>query len=374
MKRLIVCCDGTWNRPDEVSHGVATPTNVAKIALALADKDGDGHEQVLHYETGVGTRRSERLTGGAFGVGLSRNVRDGYRFLVDNYEPGDKLYLFGFSRGAYTARSLAGLVRNSGILRPEERDRIGDAYVLYRRPDKDSVPSGIAAELFRRSHSYGETYIDFVGVWDTVGALGIPIDGVRPPLLSRLWTFHDTTLTRYVLNAYHALAIDERRRPFQPTLWEQKPDAQGQTLEQVWFAGVHSDVGGGYPDTGLSEIPLLWMAEKARTCGLAFKPDHLRVTTGTIDDDARRSGIQVAPNHAADLHNSRKGIYLLQRAYDRRLAGDDGAAVDGGALASSARERYEERVDDYNPPGLREWLDAGKAVTPAAGQRDAANL
>jgi uncharacterized protein (DUF2235 family) len=367
MKRLIVCCDGTWNRPDEVSDGLAAPTNVAKIALGLADGDDDGHEQLLHYETGVGTRRGERFTGGAFGVGLSRNVLDGYRFLVDNYEPGDTLYFFGFSRGAYTARSLAGLVRNSGILRPEERDRIDDAYVLYRRPDKDSVPSGIAAELFRRSHSYGETYIDFVGVWDTVGALGIPIDGLRLPLLSRLWTFHDTTLSRYVLNAFHALAIDERRRPFRPTLWEQKPDAEGQTLEQVWFAGVHSDVGGGYSDTGLSEIPLLWMAAKARSCGLAFKPDHLVVTTGKVDDDARRSGVQVAPDHAASLHRSRKGIYLLQPAYDRRLAGDKGAPVDGGALASSAKERYEQHVENYDPPGLREWLDAGKAITPTVG-------
>ena len=365
MKRLVVCCDGTWNRPNEVSDGVAAPTNVAKLALALADEDDAGNAQLLHYEAGVGTRRGERFVGGAFGVGLSRNIRDCYRFLVDNYEPGDKLYFFGFSRGSYTARSLAGLVRNSGILRPEERQLIGDAYALYRRPDKDLEPSSIAAELFRRSHSYSETYIDFVGVWDTVGALGIPIDGFRPPLLSRLWTFHDTTLSRYVLNAYHALAIDERRRPFRPTVWEQKPDAsRDQVLEQVWFAGVHSNVGGGYSDTGLSEIPLLWMAEKARNCGLAFKPDHLVVTTSKIKPEDRREGIEVAPNLAAKIHPSRKGIYLLQPAYDRRLAGDDGAAVDGGALASSAQERYEQD-GSYRPPGLEEWLAGGEEVTPA---------
>jgi uncharacterized protein (DUF2235 family) len=365
MKRLIVCCDGTWNRPDEVSQGVAAPTNVAKIALALADEDDAQNTQLLHYQLGVGTRRSERLIGGAFGVGLSRNILDCYRFLVDNYELGDKLYFFGFSRGAYTARSLAGLVRNSGILRPEERDRIKDAYALYRRPDKDSVPSSIAAELFRRTHSYAETFIDFVGVWDTVGALGIPIDGFRLPLLTKLWTFHDTTLSRYVLHAYHALAIDERRRPFKPTVWVQKDEAQAQhqTLEQVWFAGVHSDVGGGYSDTGLSEIALLWMAAKARGCGLAFKPDHLVVTTGEVDDDARRSGVELAPSPTAELHDSRKGIYLLQPAYDRRLAGDDGAAVDGGAAASTAKERYEQKKD-YRPPGLGEWLAAGKKVTP----------
>ena len=115
-----------------------------------------------------------------------------------------------------------------------------------------------------------------MGVWDTVGALGIPIDGFRPPVLSKLWTFHDTTLSRYVLNAYHAIAIDERRRPFRPTLWIKQDDAAEQTLQQVWFAGVHCDIGGGYRDPELSEIPLLWMADKARACGLAFAPDHLR--------------------------------------------------------------------------------------------------
>jgi hypothetical protein len=254
-----------------------------------------------------------------------------------------------------------GLVRNSGILRPKDRDRIKEAYALYRRPDKDSEPSGIAAELFRRSHSYSEIYVDFVGVWDTVGALGIPIDGFRPPLLSRLWTFHDTTLSRYVLNAYHALAIDERRRPFKPTLWVQQDDATNQTLEQVWFAGVHSDVGGGYSDVALSEIALLWMAEKARSSGLAFKPDHLAVTRTNLDPAERREGIQVAPDYAATLHNSRKGIYLLQPPYDRRLAGDNGAGVDGGELASSAKVRYD-RDELYRPPGLSDWLAVGKPI------------
>ena len=365
MKRLIVCCDGTWNRPDEVNEGAASPTNVAKISLALADKDDAGNQQLLHYESGVGTRRGERVLGGAFGVGLSRNVQECYRFLVDTYEPGDKLYFFGFSRGAYTARSTVGLVRNSGILRPEHRHRIKDAYALYRRPDKDSAPSGIAAELFRRSHSYPDVYFDFVGVWDTVGALGIPLGGFRPPLLSRLWRFHDTTLSAFVLNAYQALAIDERRKPFRPTIWVQKPEARNhQTLEQVWFAGVHSDVGGGYHDTGLSEIPLLWMAEKARSCGLAFKPDHLVLAETDLDAPERRTGTHVTPNYAARLHNSRTLLYRLQRPYDRRLAGDDGAAVDGGALASSAETRHDDGHEGYRPPGLSEWLAAGKKITP----------
>jgi len=363
VKRLIVCCDGTWNRPDQTKQGVAAPTNVAKISLALADADDAGNPQVLHYEAGVGTRRGERFLGGGFGVGLSRNVQDCYRFLVDCYEPGDKLYFFGFSRGAYTARSTVGLVRNAGILRPEHRHRIKQAYALYRDPKRDSEPSGIAAQLFRRSYSHSEIYVDFVGVWDTVGALGIPIDGFRPPFLSRMWTFHDTTLSRYVLNAFQAIAIDERRQPFKPTLWVQQDDVDNQTLEQVWFSGAHCDVGGGYRDPGLSEIPLLWMAEKARSSGLAFKPDHLVVTRAPADDTARRSGVHVVPNHAAELHDSRTGYYRLLPAYNRRLAGEDGADVDGGALASSAKRRYDED-GTYRPPGLSDWIAAAKPIAP----------
>src|SRR3954451_8570223 len=271
MKRLVVCCDGTWNRPDHIDQGVAAPTNVAKIALALADHDASGNAQLLHYQAGVGTRRWEHLAGGGLGVGLSRNVQACYRFIVDNYVPGDELYLFGFSRGAFTARSTVGLVRNAGILRPGHRDRVTQAYALYRNPRRDTEPGGIAAELFRRSYSYSDVYVHFVGVWDTVGSLGIPIDGFRPPLLSRLWTFHDTTLSNYVRNAFHAVAIDERRKPFRPTLWVQKP-GDTQNLQQVWFAGVHSDVGGGYPDRGLAEIALRWMADRAGGCGLALQP------------------------------------------------------------------------------------------------------
>ena len=366
MKRLVVCCDGTWNRPDHIDQGVAAPTNVAKLALALADQDSDGNAQLLHYQAGVGTRRWEHLLGGGFGVGLSRNVQECYRFLVDNYERGDKLYFFGFSRGAFTARSTVGLVRNAGILLPAYRDRIKAAYALYRRPDKDSQPSGIESELFRRSYSHSEVYVDFVGVWDTVGALGIPIDGFRPPLLTRQWTFHDTTLSRYVLNAYHAIAIDERRRPFRPTLWVKKDDAKDQTLEQVWFAGVHCDVGGGYRDPALSEIALLWMAEKARACGLMLKPDHLVTKETGFDPEDRRAGIEIAPDPAGELQESYTRFYRILPAYDRRLAGENGAEVDGGALASSAKTRHDTDAN-YRPPGLAEWLAADRPINRSEG-------
>ena len=134
-KSLILCCDGTWNTPDQ-----KCPTNVTKIALALADTGEGGHEQRTFYHRGVGSTPGERLTGGAFGYGLSRDVRDVYQFLVQNYEPGDRLYFFGFSRGAFTARSTAGFVRNCGILRATESQRIDEAYTLYRSRRRKAQP------------------------------------------------------------------------------------------------------------------------------------------------------------------------------------------------------------------------------------------
>ena len=256
MKRLIVCCDGTWNRADQTS-----PTNVVKLKAAVAERDADGVVQRVHYEPGVGTRPRERFVGGGLGVGLSQNVRSCYRFLVDSYEPGDELYFFGFSRGAFTARSTAGFVRNAGILRREERGRVDEAYALYRSRDDARKPSGAIAERFRADYSHPDTPIHFIGVWDTVGSLGIPIP-LLPSFITRRWTFHDTELSRSVRNAYHALAIDEQRGPFKPTLWTQHPEAHDQVLQQRWFAGVHCDVGGGYPETALSEIPLQWIAEQ----------------------------------------------------------------------------------------------------------------
>jgi hypothetical protein len=162
-----------------------------------------------------------------------------------------------------------------------------------------------------------------------------------------------------VRNAFHAVAIDERREPFKPTLWEQQPDAEGQTLEQVFFTGVHCDVGGGYRDPELSEIPLLWMAGNARKCGLAFKPDHLVVNLADRQSDARRAGRTVAPDPLGELHDSRTRFYLALPAYDRPVVG-----ADGGWVASSAKARWDEEAS-YRPPGLAPAVSGGEPkVTP----------
>jgi uncharacterized protein (DUF2235 family) len=351
-RRLVVCCDGTWNKPDELAGGVRAPTNVAKLALGVARTASDGTPQLLHYQRGVGTIRSQRLRGGAFGYGLSHNVRECYRFLVEHYEPGDDLYLFGFSRGAYTARSLVGLIRNCGILRADNSARVHEAYLLYRSRADRHAPSTIESEIFRRMYAHDDVPIHFIGVWDTVGALGIPIDGIRIPFVDKYWGFHDTELSTRVRSAYQALAIDEQRGPFKPTLWTRKDDVVGQTLEQVWFAGVHCDVGGGYADPALSEIALLWMVDNARACGLEFDPAHFCQPTAPPTDEPRYLGKELAPDALGAIHESREKFYRLMPRY-RRALGDG----DGQSLASSVARRVRER-SDYGPPSVRAWFEA----------------
>lgn len=354
MKRLVICCDGTWNTPDQSSEGKACPTNVTKLARGVAGLDPTGTVQQLYYHQGVGTRRGERWRGGAFGFGLSRDILSAYRFIVDTYEPGDELFFFGFSRGAFTARSTAGLVRNVGVLRPENAHRLEEAYALYR--DRASGPHDIEAELFRRSYST-ETAIRFVGVWDTVGALGIPYSGV--PLVNRInrrWSFHDTRLSRTVQGAFQALAIDEKRRPFEPALWEQHPEAVDQRVEQVWFAGVHCDVGGGYADGSLADVALLWMVDRAREYGLAFVDGAFTVEGGWGAPGASLPAVR--PDARGPMHESRTRFYRLLPPFVRHIGEQDPAHE---YAASSAVERMHQDPE-YAPPNLRSFLAAAPKV------------
>jgi uncharacterized protein (DUF2235 family) len=302
-KRIVICCDGTWNTVQQPAT-----TNVVKIAQAVAKRD----DQLVFYHEGVGTRPHERLLGGAFGFGLSRTVLAAYRFLVEHYEQGDELFFFGFSRGAYTARSTVGFVRNCGILRRDEIDRIDEAYRLYRDRDPSTHPARSRSTEFRQAYACEDvTPIRFIGVWDTVGALGIPLSGLRlVNFINRRWQFHDTMLTRSVAAAFQALAIDEKRGPFRPAVWV-PDDAGHQEREQVWFAGCHSDVGGGFPDPTLAHITVLWMVERARRCGLVFEP-HAFAPLG--------------PDAALDpLHDSRTFFYKLVRPFVRQLGVTDEA-------------------------------------------------
>jgi uncharacterized protein (DUF2235 family) len=349
MKRLVLCCDGTWSTPDQEREGRPCPTNVTKVAVAVAP-DGDGTAQRVFYQPGVGTAVGERVRGGAFGWGLSRGVQDVYRFVVDNYEPGDELFFFGFSRGAYMARSTVGLIRNAGILRRENAARIPQAYALYR--DRAVKPRDTESQLFRRSFSQGDLSIRFLGVWDTVGALGIPL--YRNPLtalLNRRWQFHDVELSRSVQAAYQALAIDETRRPFEPTVWEQNPGAEGQALEQVWFTGSHSDVGGGYADTSLSDVTLGWMADRARSCGLVFEEGAFTWPEDRAQPDTDAGFV---PDPRGRLHDSYTGAARLLGRALRTL----GSLPTGREFVSSTAVLRRQQDATYRPSNLDGFLGA----------------
>ncbi len=321
MKRIVICCDGTWNTPDEESHGQSCQTNVAKMAALIAPADEKGITQVTYYHDGVGTDNfGDKVAGGAFGVGLSENIGEAYRFLASNYLPEDEIWLFGFSRGAYTARSIIGLIRNSGLLKKCHLDRFSSAYQLYRDRSKDTDPNSDVALNFKNSFSYIPD-IHFLGVWDTIGSLGVP-DYVISRFLGHTWDFHDVTLSSTVKHAFHALAIDERRADFKPCLWD-GPNTDDR--RQVWFPGAHSDVGGGYPETGLSDCALTWMMTKAAGCGLALDC----------------ANVDVAPDFHADIHDSKTGFFHLRPAYVR--------PVEPEVVSRSAVQKKSAVVSGYNP-------------------------
>lgn len=340
MKRLVVSCDGTWS-----ARRSGGPTNVLRfhelvaVAGAGPGEGPDGVEQRKTYVPGVGTRWGERLLGGLTGYGLSENIQRAYAWLVENFEPGDQLYLLGFSRGAYTARSLAGLVRMAGVLRPEHAHRVAEAYALYR---DDTHPAEPAAVAWRAEHSF-ETRIELVGVWDTVGALGIPV--VLPVLdhLKQRLAFHDVQLSSWVENGFHVVAIDERRRAFRPTLWQPEPDAAGQRVAQAWFAGAHEDVGGHERRTGLSELTLWWMAARAVESGLVLTED-------VGDRDPAWSTVVPGP--------SPSGIFRLLPRRTRRLGVVDPAEE---SVAESAVE-LRDAGRGYDPRNLAAYLDGGGKV------------
>ena len=315
MKRLVFCFDGTWNRLN-----TETPTNVVLTAASIRRRAPDGTSQVIHYDEGVGTGRLEHLSGGTMGVGLVDNIREAYRFLIFNFDPGDQIYVFGFSRGAFSARTFVGFVRHVGPLRRLHASRIDEALKLYegRLAGEDGASDQL--RRFRAEYSSNvcigsddDAYrcgavpgyvagsappltIRYLGVWDTVGALGVPKVMPLSRMLNRRHRFHDIGLTDFVESARHAVAIDERRALFPPEPWGDltainqakgaSVDAPHAPYQEKWFPGTHGSVGGGGDVRGLSDGALAWVLKGAKLAGLkldveqgsriqAFAPDPL---------------------------------------------------------------------------------------------------
>jgi hypothetical protein len=277
MANLIVCLDGTWNNADD-----AVPqTNVAILSDLIDLRGAGSRAQQLYYDPGVGAGGGliERLVGGCTGKGLSANILGAYRFLSLNYKPGDNIYLFGYSRGAFTARSLCGFVAASGLLRAERCDQrnLKFAWRYYRTKPKLRFPSDHAK---LREMSHANVRVRFLGVFDTVGSLGIPRQWLN--WIGRTaFQFHDTEVCSIVDHSCHALAIDEHRLEFEAAVWDLPRRGGYQTVEQVWFPGVHANIGGGYEDRGLSDLTLDWMLKRLRRyCPelalrqMRLEPDH----------------------------------------------------------------------------------------------------
>ena len=365
MKKIILLSDGTGN-----SAAKRHKTNVWRLYSALDLQYGD---QIAMYDDGVGSQEFLlfKLLGGAFGWGLKRNVIELYKFLCRNYVardtgiPSDRIYLFGFSRGAFTVRVLAGLIDECGLWTtfPSECDLHEFAhrsYAAYRKKYKRGLLSRpfvwirdrLCTKKSAVTHSVVKPEIEFIGVWDTVDAYGLPVDE-----LAELWDcliyplrFEDRKLSKKVRKACHAVSIDDERHTFHPVLWDESQECSPRRVEQVWFPGVHSDVGGGYPRHGLALVSLDWMISKiekgpANPFGLSFLPDMRAEYQRRCD----WNGIQ---------HDSRAGLRAFYRYKPRSI---EALRAKAGAkegkewlprIHRSAFERIREKVVPYAPTGL----------------------
>jgi len=318
-RRLVICCDGTWNGADA---GKAA-TNVLRMARIIKPEAADGTTQIVFYHPGVGTGNwFDRAVGGVNGIGLLRNIREVYAFIVNNYPRSEdrdanddntaEIFLFGFSRGAYTARCVAGLIGRIGILRKRQMGAFDEAWAWSKIKRKDQSARQLAEldDAFEaRFPERAKPNIRCIGVWDTVGSLGVPpnrITGKWQPC-SNVYQFVDAELGVRVEHAFHALAIDERRASFPPSIWTlPEHPLVPQHVRQVWFAGVHSDIGGGYDQHGAADLSMLWMAEQVRPL-LDLSEDRLQYELDRADKGA-----------ASELHDSYKGGLTLLGQHRRK--------------------------------------------------------
>ena len=362
MKRIAIFLDGTWNT-------LANNTNVWRLKSLC---DPDAKNQIVYYSKGVGTTFGESVRGGIEGYGIDDELIGAYTWLSESFEPGDEIFIFGFSRGAYTARSLSGLIAKCGVLKPGAPLSIEQLYARYRRHGDRTI-----SELTRRLQpanleerwiiKYCEaTSIKLVGVWDTVGSMGNPLASMRSKISSYMYL--DTHLRLKNEFAFHALAIDEQRKSFEPTLWTKtipiSPEATTLSprplaeVEQRWFVGAHANVGGGYASDILAQPPLEWLMGKAAALGLQFR--------NTFATGARSPAAPIADSYRSFAHGLTR--FFIPRFY--RPIGPD---PEQGTV--NITERINESIDgsvfdrwrdnpDYRPVNLKNWASR-MGVDPA---------
>lgn len=362
MKRIAIFLDGTWNT-------LENNTNVWRLKSLC---DPTATNQTVYYSKGVGTNRGEIARGGVEGYGIDQEVIDAYTWLAECFDSGDEIFIFGFSRGAYTARSLSGLICKCGVLNPGAPLSIEQLYARYERGTGETIhgllqgPTPTDLEEQWIVKYCVPTNVKMVGVWDTVGSLGNPV----APLKANISKYHylDTHLRVQNEFAFQALALDEQRKNFEPTFWTKTtenaapdtgpPPRKLSQVEQRWFVGAHANVGGGYPSDVLAQPPLQWLMGKAAALGLQFRGPFLadqQVPTAAITD-----------SYALFLH----GWYrLIARRFYRPI----GTAPEVGTKRTTGR--INETIDgtvfdrwrgnsDYRPKNLNAWA-LRKCADPA---------
>jgi len=381
-KNIIVCADGTGNK-----GGYSPDSNVYKIYNAVdknfsgnADDGADVGEQIIFYDNGVGTHKNKylRALGGALGFGFGRNVRDLYKFLARNYVEGDRIYFFGFSRGASTVRACNGMIAKCGLakgagLRNRELDElVYEAFGCYKRHRKDPAS---AEKLKNSDRSHGAVPVHFLGIWDTVVALGFPkrtdITGLVTLIMNSLfWVFEEVLdffwphsfyhykLTDNVEYACQALSIDDERTAFWPFVWREKniegaADRTTDNVEQVWFAGVHSNVGGGYERAGMAGVALHWMVKRAQRHGLVFDVNDL-------------ADIYSASHIHGRMYNSRDGFGIMYRYHPREIENlCKGRLLEDIKIHCSVIERLNHRTANYAPGYIPAEFDVVDSEVPS---------
>ena len=361
MKRLAIFLDGTWNT-------LNNNTNVWRLKSLTQEAAG----QRVYYSQGVGTQRGEAARGGVTGYGIDDEIMEAYTWLIQNFDDGDEIFIFGFSRGAYTARSLSGLICKCGILKLGAPLSIEQLYARYRLYDattirtllSDGLPTDASIEeqwLLKYSRP---AKVKFVGVWDTVGSLGLPLGSVAAKV--HKYRFLDTHLRLDNENAFHALALDEHRHSFEPTFWTRTvrvgqaggPDRPIERVEQRWFVGAHANIGGGYASDPLAQLPLKWLMDKAAGLGLAFRDQ-------VVIDSA-----QVKPPITDSYREFAHGFY---RFFSQPFYRPIGIPPQQGTLGTTTR--INETIDgsvfkrwqvdeNYRPPNIVEWAKR-RLVEPA---------